>query len=303
MGGRPAGDAVAAAAAITGDRFRDAAKRESRAWNRHSDAFILSNLRAGLEVGEQSVHFDYGGLRARHDFHDGRIVTSVEQVDDGGARQKGGRQNAGSRTAPPQTRSHDGTAPAEDENRGRGRDHEELASDVSPPDDSAARAAALRNAEVAATLRAKRRRNKAKQKERRAATSEVVAKFVPNAYGGEDAPMQKAECPLWGSGKTDLKMAFVKLTGEVTHRCASLAREKGLHTTEVPLQFGGKPYSLSVVSGTRAGQMSTTERSIDLLMLISDGLTDGRLTTLMRRWSKRGADRPDERSMDDDDDD
>jgi len=48
--------------------------------------------------------------------------------------------------------------------------------------------------------------------------------------------------------------------------------------------------------------MSVTERSIDLLMLLSDGLTEGRLTSLQGRWSKRGHDRIDERAMDDDDD-
>lgn len=44
-----------------------------------------------------------------------------------------------------------------------------------------------------------------------------------------------------------------------------------------------------------------TERSIDLLMLLSDGLTEERLTTLLRRWSKRVAGESDERAMDDDD--
>ena len=41
----------------------------------------------------------------------------------------------------------------------------------------------------------------------------------------------------------------------------------------------------------------------NLLVLLSDGLTEGRLTSLLRRWSKRGAERLDERAMDDDDGD
>ena len=110
--------------------------------------------------------------------------------------------------------------------------------------------------------------------------------------------MQKVVSPLFGSGKTDLKMAFTRLCGEVTHRSASDAREKGLHTVEVQAHFAGVPYSLSVLASARARQMSVTERSIDLLMLLSDGLTEGRLTTFQRRWSKRGPSTTDERAID-----
>jgi len=34
--------------------------------------------------------------------------------------------------------------------------------------------------------------------------------------------------------------------------------------------------------------MAATECSTDLLMLLSEGLTEGRLAKLLRRWSKRG---------------
>ena len=291
---------MAAAAAITGDRFKEAAKRESRAWNVHSDAFIMSNLRAAHSLGgEQSVHFDYGGLRARHDFHNGRIETSVERVDDGGAHKSGGRQSAGSRLAPPQTRSQEGEADGRD---ARDRDAVQPEGGAANSGESEAEQQARRDAKVAATQRARRQRHKAAAKQRRETKREVVSKFVTEPYGGEGAPMQKVTAPLWSSKGTDLKMAFTKLHGEMTHRFASSAAEKGLHTVEVQVQFGGVPFSLSVLSGTRARQMSVTERSIDLLMLLSDGLTEGRLTSLQGRWSKRGHDRIDERAMDDDDD-
>ena len=115
--------------------------------------------------------------------------------------------------------------------------------------------------------------------------------------GAAAAPMTKVKVELW-SATTDLKMAFTKVTSEVTHRCAMAAREQGLHTKEVPLQFASVPYAVSVLSGTAATRMTTAERSTDLLMLLSEGLTEGRLTRLLRRWSKRTAQGGEERSMD-----
>ena len=55
---------------------------------------------------------------------------------------------------------------------------------------------------------------------------------------------------------------------------------------------------MDIPSGTAVMQMTTAKRSIDLLMLLSEGLTEGRLTRLLRRWSKRTVQRGEERSMD-----
>ena len=150
--------------------------------------------------------------------------------------------------------------------------------------------------------KAKRQRNKAAAKARLVAKREQVTRYVEQQYGDESTPMTKVQCPLWSSAP-DLKMAFTKLTGEVTARSAAQARMEGLSTREVHLMFGGSRYSASVLSGTVAVEMTATERSLDLLVLLSDGLTPERIETLIRRWSKRVSAavhmQREERSMDD----
>ena len=152
--------------------------------------------------------------------------------------------------------------------------------------------------QVQVTARLRRQRQKAAANVRKAAKREQVAKYASLQYGGEETPVTRVNCPLWSSAP-DLKMAFTKVSSEVTARCAAAARGEGLNTRAVSLLFGGVSYSVSVLSGTVAGEMAATERSIDLLVLLSSGLTEEGLKTLVRRWSKRVARAGDGRSMDD----
>lgn len=165
-------------------------------------------------------------------------------------------------------------------------------------------AQAERDAQVAQTARLKKQRNKAKAKARREARREQASPFVTQPYGGEETLAQKVETPMWGlSSKTDLKMGYIKLASEVTHRSAATAREDGRHTKEVNLHFAGTPHAVSVLSGSNAARMTPTERSIDLIVLLREGLTEEKFATLVRRWSKRVAREGEERAMEDEDDD
>ena len=85
----------------------------------------------------------------------------------------------------------------------------------------------------------------------------------------------------------DLKMGLTKLVGEVTQRCAVEAGRTGLSTKACDLFFAGARYEMTVLSGTAALAMSPVDRAVDLLMLLSHDLTEERLATLLRRWSKR----------------
>ena len=92
---------------------------------------------------------------------------------------------------------------------------------------------------------------------------------------------------LWSAKAVDLQQAFIRLSGEVTRRCAAEARKQGRHTKAVSLRFSTKPYSVSVLSGSEAAVvMEPVALSTDLLMLLSQGLTEERLQKLLRRWSK-----------------
>ena len=102
------------------------------------------------------------------------------------------------------------------------------------------------------------------------------------------APAVDVQCPLW-SAVVDLKMALVKLAGEVTHRCALAARQpQGSATRATSLRFGGTSYQVTVLSGTVASRMTAAELGTDLIVLLADGLTEDRLTALLKRWSKAG---------------
>ena len=76
---------------------------------------------------------------------------------------------------------------------------------------------------------------------------------------------------------------------EVTQRCATEGAHVGLSTKACQILFSGQRYEMTVHSGTAVLEMTQVERTIDLLMLISHGLTSERLAVLLRRWSKRAA--------------
>ena len=111
---------------------------------------------------------------------------------------------------------------------------------------------------------------------------------APRWHGDAETPTSRFAAPLW-STHVDLKMGLTKLIGVVTERCAVEAGRAGLSTRACDLYFSGARYEVTVLSGTAALAMSPTDRTVDLLMLIRHGLTEERLTTLLRRWSKRSA--------------
>ena len=317
MPARPASTAsVAAAANEVEAAISRSAGKAGHGWNRHCTAAVVGNLQAAMEVGSTHVHFRYGGLDIRHDLPgDGTVRTTVE-----GGKQRStsseGRQPAGSlRASRPPPNAADLPNHTDADSRGRGREGpaeftapSQDGADGAGPTDAATNAGeASRRQRLdeleaqVSRLRLKRQRYKANAKSRLAAKREQVADFVEQ-YGDTGTPMTKVNCPLWSSAP-DLKMAFIKVASEVTARCAAKARKEGLSTREVHLQFGGTRYSATVVSGTVAVEMTTAERSVDLLVVLSDGLTAERLETLIRRWSKRVTQQREERSMDDDDDD
>ena len=96
-------------------------------------------------------------------------------------------------------------------------------------------------------------------------------------------------CPLW-STTMGQKQAFIRLAGEVTERCANVARSRGLHTKAISLPYGGSAYAVSVLSGTDATVMLARRCADELLALLGAGLTEAGLTALLDRWSKPAAD-------------
>ena len=80
--------------------------------------------------------------------------------------------------------------------------------------------------------------------------------------------------------------AFIRLAGEVTERCANVARGRGLHTRAISLPYGGSTYAVSVLSGTEAAIMQVSRCTTELVALLGTGLTEAGLTALLERWSK-----------------
>ena len=276
------------AGAAAAEKVQTAARKAGHGWNQHCTSFVEANIDAAIKRRQPRVMVEYGGLRARHDLVYGtdntvKVATHLTKVaDDDGADVRNSASAPASATTHQPVPQQPAPVPAVQEQ------------------DAAAAAAAKteRDAKIAQTARERRQRQKAAAKGRREAKRELVSKYASEPYGTHDAPMTKVKAELWSS-TMDLKMGFTKIVGEVTHRCATEAREHGLHTKEVELRFGGVPYSAAVLSGRAAVTMTATERSTDLLMLLSEGLTEGRLTKLLRRWSKHQSGQAGtERSMD-----
>lgn len=112
----------------------------------------------------------------------------------------------------------------------------------------------------------------------------MAAQISSGADGGE-VPGWPVHCPLW-STTLDQRQAFIRLAGEVTERCANVARGRGLHTRAISLPYGGSTYAVSVLSGTEATIMQVSRCTSELVALLGTGLTEAGLTALLERWSK-----------------
>jgi hypothetical protein len=82
----------------------------------------------------------------------------------------------------------------------------------------------------------------------------------------------------------------LRLLGEVTGRCATVSRKRGLSTRAISLPYGGRAYSVSVLTGTEATVMPASRGMAELLALLGAGLTEEGLTALLERWSKPAVD-------------
>ena len=139
----------------------------------------------------------------------------------------------------------------------------------------------------AATATARRQRQKAARRARDEAARLLAAQAASSAQEGGDGdePTKPVHCPLW-STTMDQKQAFIRLVGEVTGRCATVARGRGLKTKAIALPYGGSTYSVSVLTGTEATVMPASRGAAELLALLGAGLTEEGLTALLERWSK-----------------
>lgn len=79
---------------------------------------------------------------------------------------------------------------------------------------------------------------------------------------------------------------MMRLIEEVTKRCAAVAQQKGVRTCAMSALYGGKGYSVAVLAGTAAVQMTTAKLGEELLALLGSGLTEEGLSTLLNRWSQ-----------------
>ena len=241
-------------------RTQTAARRAGGAWNRHDTAALRANLGAAREAGLPRLMLEYGGLRFRYDLQhqDGAVTTHVD----------GDRMDDAPAGAPGPATSTGGGATSESQSERVAQRNQE------------------RQLRVAQTATERNRRQKAARKERDAAAREHAAVYVTQPYGSDAAPAVDVSCDLW-STKLDLKMAFTKAVGEVTHRFATKARQAdGSSTKATSLRFGNIMYQVTVLSGTVALQLGTDALSTDLVVLLAKGLTEERLATLLTRWAK-----------------
>ena len=261
-------------------RVQTAARRAGGAWNRHDASSLRDALMVARELGLPDVKLEYGGLRFRFDLQPGGAATCAVA----GQRQAGGdgeRLDEGvpsGAPAPPPARTADASAAATP------AQFADTAHDTAHA--SASDHARLLAKEAVAQER--RRRQKAARKAREATVRETASKYAALSYGDVDTPTKQVRCELW-STTVDLKMAVTKLVGEVTQRCAAESGRAGLSTKACNILFAGRTHEMTVLSGTAALEMTATERTLDLLVMLNYGLTEERLAALLRRWSKRAA--------------
>ena len=270
MAAREAAPSLAEAAV----RTQTTVRRAGAAWNRHDTAAVRANLEIARELRVPRLMLDYGGLRFRFDFLPeglSAVQPAVNvQVEDGGDVQMEGDLPVG--------RSCSADAPTQPPVQvDGGRPSDRKASAVED-------AELLRLREKAATATARRQRQKAARKKRDESARLMAAQSSPDAGGGE-APAWPVHCPLW-STTLDQRKAFIRLVGELTERCANVARGRGLHTRVISLPYGGSTYAVSVLSGTEATIMQVSRCTSELVALLGTGLTEEGLTALLERWSK-----------------
>ena len=221
--------------------------------------------------------FDYGGLRFRYDFlPEGQSVVqpvvTVQEEGNGDVQMEDdrpvGRSDSAGAPAPPPVQIDSGWP----------FDKKAAAEDA---------AELVRLREKAATATARRQRQKAARKQRDE-SARLMAAQSSSGGGGDESPAWPVHCPLW-STTLDQRQAFIRLAGEVTDRCANVARGRGLHTRAISLPYGGSTYAVSVLSGTEATIMQVSRCTSELVALLGTGLTEDGLTALLERWSKPAA--------------
>lgn len=270
-------------AAVAAARTQAEARRAGGAWNRHDRSALHDALVVGMIVGLPDVKLEYGGLRFRFDLPGAikndatsgdEVVVPVEGGDDvqmGGEPDGAPASGATAATSQP--------APATPH-----------FADVGPHAGSAASTAAEleRLRERAATAAERKKRQATARKQRKASEREALAVYCELPYGDTTTPTKSVKAPLWSQPRCDLKQGFIKLVGEITHRCATEAARTGLSTKACPVNFGGRPLDITVLSGTAALRLTPSERAIDLMVFLSHDPDEEKLARLLRRWSKRG---------------
>lgn len=262
----------ATAAAVA--KVQAAARKAGHACNEHDARFIGYALEEAITRRRyvKDVKVEYGALRVRFDLKEDGELEMVDTKGDGVER-KGDGLPAGdgqaSQRAPPLPPGLDPSHAPQHGDRPR----------EAPPDELA------RLRERAAKATEAKKRQKAARKAREETKREHASKYALLPYGSDGAAIIDANCPLW-STRMDLKMAFTKVVAEVTQRSSLAARAGVSRTRGVSARFGGSAYQMSVLDGTLATGMTADELSADLLVLLADGLTEERLVSLLKRWSK-----------------
>ena len=264
------------------ERAQTLARRAGGAWNRHDRAAVHDSLVVAMMVGLPDVKLEYGGLRFRFDLPGkakddaGKVGEEVVPVAGGGERMDTDAISLSASAAAPVNPATSAPATANFADSSLGATSVGAAAELE------------RLRERAATAQAAKRRQKTARKARAAAERESLAAYTTQSYGGVEAPTRSVRATLW-SQHIDLKEGMIKLVGEVTHRCGTVGGQASLSTKACQVLFAGQPYEMTVLSGTVASKMTSTERAIDMLMLLSHDPTEERLTVFLRRWSKRAA--------------
>ena len=253
--------------------------RRAGAWNRQARAAVRDNLELAIEMGEPRLKLNYGGLIILHQLvgDDGKPLRGkVTRVD-----------------------VHDANDEHMDEDLAAEADEPAPAAVVSPAqpqassrDDpavaAAAAAARVEALEKKAAVRTEARRRQKLARRKRDEAARLLAAQTGAPSNGAGAPETQVHVPLWSTSMGQ-SAAMVRLLGEVTQRCAVEAGRRGVPTCAVSAVYGGRAYSVSVLSGTVAVQMEANKRGEELLALLGSGLTEEDISVLLRRWSQAAA--------------
>jgi len=269
-------------------RVQNAARRAGGAWNRQSTTAVRETLMIARELRVQRVMFDYGGLRFRFDLqldgaNNGYDATEVEQPFGGGGDVQMGDGVVENAPAPARATAPTAATSASARRVAHGTVAPAVAQVAAAPGATALSAADIAVlSERAATAAARRKRQKAARKAREQAALLLAAQSASTAV-----PAGQVHVPAW-STTMDQREAFVRLVGETTEKMTNHARNAlgGRSTATVSARYGGRDYSVAVISGTAAVTMTAEQRGEELLALLGSGLQTGDLTTLCSRWSR-----------------